>query len=198
MSKLAAVNRLQFKLTQRDTPTMPAYAVLLRGVNVGKGNRLPMAEFRVLLEGLGFSDVRTLLNSGNAVFTTPRARKPDLIAKAIHDAVAERFGFAVDVVVKSKEDVDQIVAGNTLAAGCDDPSRLLVIFTQNLALLPPLAALASLASAGERLLVQPQAAYLHCAQGILESKIGNALVGKPGRGLTTRNWATTLKLQAML
>jgi uncharacterized protein (DUF1697 family) len=177
---------------------MPAYAVLLRGVNVGKGNRLPMAEFRALLEELGFSDVRTLLNSGNAVFTTPRARKPDLIAKAVRDAVAERFGFAVDVVVKSKEDIDQIVAGNTLAAGCDDPSRLLVVFTQNLALLPPLVALASLAGTGEHLFVQPQAAYLHCAQGILESKIGNALVGKTGRGLTTRNWATVLKLQEML
>jgi uncharacterized protein (DUF1697 family) len=177
---------------------MPAYAVLLRGVNVGKGNRLPMAEFRALLEELGFSDVRTLLNSGNAVFTTPRARKPELIAKAIYDALAERFGFAVDVVVKSKEELDQIVDGNVLAAGCDDPSRLLVVFTQNLSLLPPLAALASLAAEGERLLVRPQAAYLHCAQGILESKIGNALVGKTGRGLTTRNWATVLKLQAML
>jgi uncharacterized protein (DUF1697 family) len=177
---------------------VPSYAVLLRGVNVGKGNRLPMADFRALLEALGFSEVRTLLNSGNAVFTTPRARKPELIAKAIHDAVAERFGFAVDIIVKSKEDVDQVVAGNTLAAGCDAPSRLLVIFTQNPALLPPLTALASLAVAGERLLVQPQAAYLHCAQGILESKIGSALVGKTGRGLTTRNWATVLKLQGML
>lgn len=198
MSELAVVNRPRLKLTQRDTPTMPAYAVLLRGVNVGKGNRLPMAEFRALLEGLGFAEVRTLLNSGNAVFTAPRARKPELIAKAIHEAVAERFGFAIDVIVKSKEDFDQIVVGNTLAAGCEDPSRLLVIFTQNLALLPPLAALASLAGAGERLLVQPHAAYLHCAQGILESKIGSSLVGKTGRGLTTRNWATVLKLQAMM
>lgn len=177
---------------------MPAYAVLLRGVNVGKGNRLPMAEFRDLLEGLGCGDVRTLLNSGNAVFTVARTRKTDLIAKTIHEAIAERFGFAVDVVVKSQQDVDAIITSNALAAECDDPSRLLVVFTQNLALLPPLAALASLAGTGERLHVAPEAAYLHCAQGILESKIGSALVGKQGRGLTTRNWATTLKLQAML
>jgi len=177
---------------------MPAYAVLLRGVNVGKGNRIAMAEFREVLVELGCSDPRTLLNSGNAVFTTGRARRPDALAQTIQQAITERFGFAVDVVVKSRADIDAVVAANALAAACDDPSRLLVVFTQNPGLLPPLADLAALAAPGERLLVTPHAAYLHCVQGILESRIASAMVGKTGRGLTSRNWATTLKLQAML
>ena len=79
---------------------MPRFIALLRGVNVGKAKRVPMADFRALLVGLGGTDVSTLLNSGNAVFSaagTSAAKHAIRFAAAI----AERLQVDVPVIVKS-------------------------------------------------------------------------------------------------
>jgi hypothetical protein len=76
------------------------FVVLLRGVNVGKGNKVPMAEFRAALESLGHHHVRTLLNSGNAVFSST-SRSDSKLASVIAKAVEERFGVVTPVIVKS-------------------------------------------------------------------------------------------------
>lgn len=176
---------------------MSRFVVLLRGVNVGKGNRVPMAEFRVLLEGLGFTEVKTLLNSGNAVFHSA-GRSAAAHAKGISVALVEQLGVQVQVVVKSAADFQAVVAENTLAPAEDQHSRFLVAFAQEQAAIDALAALRPLARAPERFLIGKHAAYLHCARGILESAVGAALLGKAGRAVTTRNWATTLKLATWL
>src|SRR5512133_3355110 len=176
---------------------MPRFVVLLRGVNVGKGNRVPMAEFRALLEAQGFTEVRTLLNSGNAVFQSP-GRSANAHAKAIGGALQERLGLSVNVVVKSSSDFLAAVAENTLAPAADQHSRFLVAFAQAQAAIDALAALRPIVRAPERLLIGKHAAYLHCAHGILESPVASALLGKAGRAVTTRNWATTLKLETLL
>jgi uncharacterized protein (DUF1697 family) len=74
----------------------------------------------------------------------------------------------------------------------------LVVFAQDNATLSGLGAVESLVVLPEQFLVGKNAAYLHCANGILESKAGGALLGKAGRSVTTRNWATILKLQALV
>lgn len=176
---------------------MPRYAALLRGVNVGKGNRVPMAELRALLEALGCTHVRTLLNSGNAVFASPGRSAPALAAR-IRAALAEQVGVDVPVMVKSADDVAAIVDGNTLASVATDPARLLVAFGADAAALAGLEAIRPLVRAPERFVIGPHAAYLWCANGILESKAGEALLGKLGRAVTTRNWATVGKLRALL
>jgi uncharacterized protein (DUF1697 family) len=176
---------------------MPRYAALLRGVNVGKGNRVPMAELRALLEALGCTRVRTLLNSGNAVFASPGRSAPTL-ATRIRAALAERVGVDVPVMVKSADEVAAIFAGNSLAAVATDPSRLLVAFAASAPDLAGLAAIRPLVRAPERFVIGPHAAYLWCPHGSLESKAGAALLGKPGRAVTTRNWATVGKLLALL
>lgn len=176
---------------------MPHFAVLLRGVNVGRGNRLPMADFRGLLESLGGSQVRTLLNSGNAVYASS-ARSAERQAEAIHDALVEQCGIDVRVIVKSALQLEAVVDGIGWAGGVDDPSRLLVAFAQKEDSLKGLAALAPLIRPEERFEIGPHAAYLWCGGGILESVAGAALLGKVGRDVTTRNWATVLKLQALM
>lgn len=175
----------------------PNFVVLLRGVNVGKGNRVPMAEFRALLEAQGFTEVRTLLNSGNAVFRSV-GRSASVHAKAISGALQKRLGLSIHVVVKSSSDYLAAVAENTLAPAADQHSRFLVAFAQDQAAIEALAALRPLVRAPERLLIGKHAAYLDCARGILESEIGTALLGKVGPAVTTRNWATTLKLETLL
>ena len=176
---------------------MPQFVVLLRGVNVGKGNRVPMAAFRMLLEAQGFAEVRTLLNSGNAVFHSA-SRSAASHAKAIGARLQESLGVSVLVVVKSSAEFLTVVAENPLALPEKDHSRFLVAFAQGDAATQGLSALQPMLQPPERFHIGNHAAYLHCADGILESKAGSALLGKLGREVTTRNWATVLKLKELL
>jgi len=175
---------------------MPTFVALLRGVNVGKAKRVPMADFRALLGELGYTDVATLLNSGNAVFRAGTGT-PAKHAAEIASAIAARLEVEVPVIVKSAKELSAIVSENRLAGGAQDHSRLLVAFVQGSKELATLAAIEPLVAPPEQFLVGKNAAYLHCASGILESKAGEALLGKAGRVVTTRNWATVLKLQAL-
>ena len=175
---------------------MPTYVALLRGVNVGKAKRVPMADLRDVLAGLTCTDVTTLLNSGNAVFKSA-ARSPAGCAAMIARALADRFGFDVPVVVKSSRELAVIVAGNPLRFTEADHSRLLVAFVQDAGQLASLRKIESLVVSPEQFAIGSDAAYLLCASGLLASKAGAALIGAAGRTVTTRNWATVLKLQAL-
>jgi uncharacterized protein (DUF1697 family) len=177
---------------------MPQFVVLLRGVNVGKGNRVPMAEFRALLETQGFAEVKTLLNSGNAVFRCAARSAAASHAKAIAARLQERLGVGVLVVVKSSAEFLAAVAEDPFSLLENDHSRFLVAFGQTEAATQGLSALQPMLQPPESFHIGHHAAYLHCAGGILESKAGSALLGKLGREVTTRNWATVLKLKALL
>ena len=172
------------------------YVVLLRGINVGKAKRVPMADLRVILAELGCTQVTTLLNSGNAVVVAPGTTTRAL-AESVAEALRVKFGFEVAVVVKSGEELKGIIEGNDLAGAATDPSRLLVAFGQDGAALASLHPLEALVVPPESFLLNGNAAYLHCANGILASKAAEALLGKLGRAITTRNWATVLKLHAL-
>jgi uncharacterized protein (DUF1697 family) len=174
---------------------LETHVALLRGVNVGGNKRVPMAEWRALMEGLGYTRVRTLLNSGNAVFDAAPSPKH---AARIRQALIDGLGVDVAVIVKTAAEMAAIEAGNPLVAEVTDASRLIVAFTATAEDLAGLAPLAALAQPPERLHVGPHAAYLWCANGILESKAGAAMLGKAGRAATSRNWATVLKLQALV
>jgi uncharacterized protein (DUF1697 family) len=173
------------------------FVVLLRGVNVGKGNKVPMADFRALLVGLGHDSVSTLLNSGNAVFASA-VRSPARLASGIATAVQKRFGVATPVVVKSAAEFAAIVDSNPIVPPESDHSRLLVAFAMDPARLRELGTLQALLRPGERLAINDHALYLHCTDGLLESKAGAAILGKAGRGITTRNWGTVLKISSLL
>ncbi len=176
---------------------MSRFVVLLRGVNVGKGNRLPMAGFRSLLEALGFAEVRTLLNSGNAVVSS-RHRSAAGHARAIGAALQVEFDLDIHVIVLPAREFNEIVAQNPLAQTAGDHSRHLVAFAQDSAAIQGLSGLAAMVNPPERLCIGSHAAYLQCPGGILESRAAAALLGKFGRSVTTRNWATVLKLNDLL
>jgi len=176
---------------------MTAFVALLRGVNVGKAKRVPMADWRVQLHDLGYTEVATLLNSGNAVFCANQAPSAQH-ATAIAAAIERGLDVRVAVVVKSAKEFSAIVAENPFATRAEDHSRLMVAFAPDNKLLAALESLAGLAVAPEEFAVGKHAAYLYCPAGILESKLATAMLGKVGAAVTTRNWATTLKLQALL
>jgi uncharacterized protein (DUF1697 family) len=180
---------------------MPTFVALLRGINVGKAKRIAMADLRALLSQLGYTHVATLLNSGNAVFSAPNGTAAQH-ADAIAHAIASQLHMEVPVIVKSAKELLAIVDENPLAAQAQDQdqdhARLLAVFVQNPKQLPALAAIEPLTVPPERFAIGPNAAYLHCASGILESKAGAALLSKVGDAATTRNWGTVLKLRALV
>lgn len=175
---------------------MPTFVALLRGINVGKAKRLPMADLRALLVKLDYTNVATLLNSGNAVFRAPTgtsARHAERIAAAI----VTDLNLDVPVIVKSVQELQSVIVENALASSATNHSQLLVVFAQQGKTLAEMSAMDALVVAPEQLLLGKNAAYLHCANGILNSKAAEALLGKSGKFVTTRNWSTVLKLRAL-
>jgi len=176
---------------------MPRYVALFRGINVGKAKRIAMADLRTLLGKLGYTEVQTLLNSGNAVFTGDR-ESASSHAGRIREAVLKMTGVDALVIIKSAKDLSGIIADNQLSEIAHDHSRLLVALTNDAKALMSVKALARVQWGDERIHVGKHAAYLWCANGILESRAASALLkGLEGAG-TTRNWATLSKIHALL
>jgi uncharacterized protein (DUF1697 family) len=180
---------------------MPTYVVLLRAVNVGGTGKLPMADLRKLLEGLGFKNVETYVQSGNAVFDA--AGSAVKVKAAVTAGLETLMGAPVEVMVRTHEELSRIIAGNPFAdeAGADG-ARVHVAF-----LAGPAAAGAQNALEGivtkyparrDRFHLAGDVVYLHLPNGAAETKFsGKTLdkaIGVPGTG---RNWNTVLKLHSM-
>lgn len=176
---------------------MSRFVALFRGINVGKAKRIAMADLRALLGRMGYTEVQTLLNSGNAIFAST-ATSASRHAKAIREAVASELGVDALVIVKSAQDIANVVAGNALGTVASDPSRLLVALTQEANALQTLAALGACNWGNESLHLAPHAAYVWCADGILQSPAAAALLKGLAEQGTTRNWATVEKIHALL
>ena len=170
------------------------HVLLLRGINVGKAKRIAMADLRVLVEGLGCRDVKTLLNSGNVVCTTS---KSDGLAARAQKAIASKLGVTARVTAISADELAEIVRDNPLLDVATDPSRLLVAFLADGKDRPKLVALAREDWKPEAVAVGARAAYLWMPDGVIESRLAKALDKSLGDAVTSRNWATVLKLAAL-
>jgi uncharacterized protein (DUF1697 family) len=122
---------------------MRTWVALLRGVNVGGANILPMKDLRDLVLGLGHLEVRTYIQSGNCVFRSG-AGDATAIGMGIGRAVERRFGFYPSVMVLSAEALDQAIAGNPYSQGRDDPGKVHLYFLSEPALGVDLEALEAL------------------------------------------------------
>jgi uncharacterized protein (DUF1697 family) len=169
---------------------------LLRGINLGRHKRIGMADLRATLQGLGYDDVRTLLQSGNAVLTAPG--EPDAVARAIESAIAERFGMDVGVVVRTAEEMADVVAANPLGALATGGSKQHVIF---LSAEPDAAALEAIGDpAPEAFAARGREIHVWCPDGLQGSALMKALSRPaiaPGAIATARNWNTVTKLAAL-
>ena len=154
-----------------------------------------MADLRDLFTGLGHENVRTILNSGNVLFrcARPNVRK---LAAAIESAIAGGCGFSASVMVVTAADLAAIIDENPLLKMANEPARHLVAFVADAGRLAPMRPLLEESWKPDALAITQRAAYLWCATGILESKLLEAFVRKAGNTITTRNWATVLKLHA--
>jgi uncharacterized protein (DUF1697 family) len=151
-----------------------------------------MADLRAMLEDFGYTDVRTLLNSGNVVFTTADASA--VAAARIEKALELRVNVDARVVVLTATDVTKVIAENPLLDVADDPARHLVAIPLERMDLSKLKPLLKEEWGDDALAMGACAAYLWCAGGILLKAVSRALKN----ALTTRNWATMLKLRDLL
>jgi uncharacterized protein (DUF1697 family) len=177
-------------------PLPATHIALLRGINVGTAKRVPMADLRDLFAGLGYTNVATLLNSGNVVFTGRRENSVRAEVR-IEEAIVARFGFPSRVTVITAGELAAMVDENSLREAATDPSRLLVAILKT----PPdrakLLPLAERSWTPGLLALGARAAYLWCPDGMLESPLATAVSRALGDATTMRNWATILKLHAL-
>ena len=172
---------------------MARYVALLRGVNLGARNRVPMAELRALLEELGHEDVATLLQSGNAAVTT--TQKPAAVAEQLQAAIADRFGVDTVVVLRTATQLQDVLERDPLGDVADDPKRYQVHFLAGKPRAAAVRALEAADVAPERLAVSGNEIYVWHAGGIQRSPASKAIEKADlGVAATARNWSTVEKL----
>lgn len=176
---------------------MKTYLALFRGINVGGKNPLPMKVLAALLGELGARNVRTYIQSGNAVLESA-ARDPAQLAGKIGAAVKERCGFEPNVLLLEREDLERAVAGNPFPEVETDPKALHLGFLASTPERPDLAALEGLRRDGERFQLVQRVFYLHAPAGVGRSKLAASAERLLGVPMTDRNWRTVCKLRDML
>jgi uncharacterized protein (DUF1697 family) len=169
---------------------------LLRGINVGRAKRIAMADLRTLFEELGFTDVRTVLNSGNVVFGGAR-RDPAEAASAIEEALVQRLGVASRVTVLGADELALVIDGNPLVALASDHARLVAFILSGQEQGRLLVPLATRDWAPGVLAIGERAAYVWCPTGVLDSAAAAAVSKVLGDATTSRNWNTLSKLHAL-
>lgn len=174
-------------------------AALLRGVNVGGNKIVPMAELREMLEGMGFSGVRTLLQSGNAVFEGSEIESTELEAR-LEVATRERFGFDVTYMVRTVAEWERVVAENPFPdVAQESPAKLLATFLKGEPAPGGLESLCAALAGPEQFVGIGRTLYVHFPDGIGISKFSpNLIERKLGVAGTGRNWNTVLKIAALL
>jgi uncharacterized protein (DUF1697 family) len=173
------------------------YVALLRGINVGKAKRVAMADLRAVIESLGYGDARTLLNSGNAVFSSPRALRKSA-AEDLQAALLRKTGVSSRFTLRSATEWNDVVSENPLVDVATDHSRLFSAFVTDPGDLTRLKPLLKQPWKPEVFALGPGVAYIWCPNGLLESRASEAVGRVLGDGVTVRNWATVMKLTALV
>ena len=172
------------------------FVALIRGINVGRAKRIAMKDLRALIEGLGYTNPQTVLNSGNVIFTGT-GKTSDMAATDIQYGIKTQLGVSARVMVVSAGELAVVVDENPLVEIAENMSRLLVSFPAKAADLRRLEPLATQDWGSEAIAIGKHAAYVWSPNGVLASRIMKAAGDVLGEDVTTRNWATVLKLHAL-
>jgi uncharacterized protein (DUF1697 family) len=175
---------------------MRRYVALFRGINVGGRHTLPMQELRQILASQGCANVRTYIQSGNAVFDT--AVDPGALAAALVRQIGTRFGFEPSVLLLEAGRFRDIAAANPYPGAVTRPKTLQVCFLMQDPASPDLGTLRELRSGDEAFTLGKGALYLDAPDGIGRSKLAAKVEACLGVGTTSRNWNTVAKLLELI
>lgn len=176
---------------------MASYIALLRGVNVGGNKKVSMSELRAMLTRLGFTDVRTVLQSGNVVFSAKEKNAARLEA-LLESEIAARLKLTSRVFVRSAEELRSVIAANPFRAESEsDPSHLIVMFMRDEVDPVDVAALRAAIVGPERLEATGRHAYVVFPAGMADSRLAGPMFDRLLKTTSTgRNWNTVRKLAA--
>jgi uncharacterized protein (DUF1697 family) len=169
---------------------------LLRGINVGPNKRIAMPALREACAGAGLGDVRTYVQSGNVVLSSDAA--PERLEREFECLISDHFGFEVDVIVRTRDQLAEVVRRNPLAELAVDPKRYQVSFLAEELEPQRVDELSALAVGGERLVALGRELYAWHPDGVARSRLWAKLAGT-GLGVkaTARNWNTVTTLLAI-
>jgi uncharacterized protein (DUF1697 family) len=169
---------------------------MLRGINVGPAKRIAMPALREALADAGFEDVRTYVQSGNVVLSSGASAAQ--LGERCEQVISDTFGFDVDVVVRTRKELAEVVKRNPLGAVAEDPKRYQVSFLSAKPTAEVVRKLEGVKAANEEFVAIGKEFYAWHPDGAARSKLWNTLAGK-GLGVTatSRNWTTVTTLLAM-
>jgi uncharacterized protein (DUF1697 family) len=171
---------------------MARQIALLRGINIGPNKRVAMPRLRELLTDAGYKDVKTYVQSGNVVLTgrvSPRK---------LEKLIAEEFGFDVDVVVRTRDELADVIERDPLSDVADNPKRYQVTFLSGELEPDVVAQLEELRRGEEHVVISGREVYAWHPDGAARSELWTRLAGKKlGVTATSRNWNTVLALLAL-
>jgi uncharacterized protein (DUF1697 family) len=176
---------------------MARYAVLLRGINVGGNKKIAMADLRNLLGKLGFTDVATLLQSGNAIVSTELSAAKAVAA--IEQGIEDAFGMKVRCLALTGAQLQAVIEAHPLAEVADNGSRMFALFLFDVLDRARLSTHNPEAVEPGRIFVGDGVVYHWCPDGVLEAVDLAAFLTKNHKvTVTSRNWNTVTKLAALL
>jgi uncharacterized protein (DUF1697 family) len=175
---------------------MTNYIALLRGINVSGANKVPMADLRAMLVGLGFETVQTYIQSGNAVFGT--TYEQGALQGLIEAAFVERFGFAVPIILISSEALTAAIAANPFVHALDDPAKLHLGYMAAEPSAEAVELLKTKPQSGEMWQIIGKNFYFHTPAGMGTSKLFAYIERTLKVAMTFRNWRTVEALREMV
>jgi uncharacterized protein (DUF1697 family) len=180
----------------RSGDRMKTYVAFFRGLNVGGNNILSMKDLVALLENIGSQNVKTYVQSGNAVFQSEE-KNASLLSNKIRAAIKKGHGFEPQVLLLEPEDIEKAVGSNPFPEAESEPKTLHVHFLASVPKNPDFDALESIKSDRERFALKDGVFYLHAPDGIGRSKLAANVEKLLGVSMTGRNWRTVCKVMAM-
>jgi uncharacterized protein (DUF1697 family) len=181
----------------RNGDQLNTYIALFRGINVGGSNVLPMKDLVAQLENLGSQNVKTYIQSGNAVFQNEE-EDASLLSNKIMAAIKKSHGFEPHVLLLMPAEIARAIASNPFPEAEAEPKTLHVYFLASMPKNLDLGALESITSDRERFALKDRVFYLHAPEGIGRSKLAANTEKLLGVAITGRNWRTVRKVMAMV
>jgi len=172
------------------------YIALLRGINAGGANSLPMKDFVGLLEGIGLRNIKTYIQTGNAVFQAKESDAAELPA-TIKTRIKHSHGFAPEVVLLRLDELESAIASNPYPEADSDPKALHLIFFSCTPKTPDLTALEKIRKDSECFVLTGRVFYFYAPEGVGRSKLFSRIEKSLGVVGTARNWRTACKILEM-
>jgi uncharacterized protein (DUF1697 family) len=175
---------------------MPTYIALLQGINIGPRKRIRMEDLRALVAGLGGEDVRTYVNSGNAVFTHHRTNIPAL-EKELETALRDHIGIDVPAIIRTGEDLARVLDGNPFPQA-SEPKTLHVLFLRDKPAIADVNTVEEMETGADLIAIHGREVYAFLPNYTTGATVDLMKVARAlGVDATARNWNTVTRLADM-